>query len=262
MKIRCFLGKGCFLSDVLAGFQKDYKKYNAEEGINDPHLSITSISESQHIRLDGGKQGSDFLRSYYFHKALSKEINVSLAVMKLKKNKKLSILKSAQVCEGFVKNFYVSRAFVVWKYGPDYDDAALWPKSARKFSKPDLFGIPYSSVLTGILGTWFNFNQEEVSTSQEDFVPLEFVNPDSEAFIEPAPEPEPETEPIKVIKKKKVLKKKKTALETVPEDSGDEEAASKTQQKKTLKKKNDSAPASVTLPKPMTKKVIKKNIDV
>ena len=264
MHIRCFLGKGCYLSDVLAGFQKDYLKYHKEEMGKDPNLSVISLSESQHIKLDGG-QTSNFLRTYYFHKTLAKEINVSLAVMKLKKNKKLSILKSVEVCAEFEKTFYVSRAFLVWKYGPNYNSSAIWPKSARKLNESVGFVLPYSNVIVGgienvggILGSWFTFSHEEVQTGSST---EEAVNSEPIASLQLS-EQEPTLEP-QLIKKKKVVKKKKPVDAAVPEESGDEEAATKTK-KKSKKKANqeanmlEEANMEEVLPKPMTKKVMSK----
>lgn len=252
MQIRCFLGKGCYLSDVLAGFQKDYAENHKDDPVKDSNLNVISIAESAHFNLDTGPgQTNNFLRSYYFNKNLSKELNISLALLTLKKNKKLSIIKGIQIAENFETNFYISRSFFLWKYGPAYNDDILWPKSAKKYEETTLFVLPYTRAImggvevigggVGILGSWFTSSHDNQETSN-NYNYNNQTEPVQELII-----PEVVEVPVKKkTKKKKIIKPTTTTVSEaesgVPEDSGDERTntkkAVKPQTKKKLKKKD------------------------
>lgn len=253
MQIRCFLGKGCYLRDVLDAFQVDYKKYNSEN-IADPNLSVMSIAESITLNLDqSGDQSNNFLRSYYFNKSLTKEINVSLASMKLKKNKKISIQNSLYLFERFQTSFYASRAFLVWKNGPSYDPSALWPKSARPSIESNEFMLfPYSNAISGLIGSWFTYNATSSSSNSSG---SSNGPQDEQSLGEIAPNNVDLDSLNQPPKKKRILKKKKKVpaagklLDTVPEDSGDDEGPDNKLKKKVIKEI-----AGGDTPKPIAKK--------
>jgi hypothetical protein len=256
MQIRCFLGKGCYLSDVLAGFQKDYAEHHKDEIENDPNLNVLSIAESEHFNLDSGPgQTNNFLRSYYLNKNLSKELNISLARLKLKKNKRMSIIKGLQISKEFETKFYIARSFLLWKHGPGYSNDIIWPKSAKKYEESVTFVLPYSQAILGgvgvigggvggILGSWFSLsldNYQETnshSNNNNDDKLLE-----STSISESEPVSAIIEEPVKKKVKKKKVKPNAGVSETVPEDSGDEGTGTK------------------KVVKPLTKKKIKKKSD-